>query len=432
MSVVVLVGLGISILLVLGGVSIAAAFGLGSLGIALYLGIGIETVFSTMVSRIDSTALVALPLFIYMGVLAEKSGQGERLVSFIEIFIGKVKSGLGVVIVLACAIFGAISGAGSAAIASIGTILIPRARAAGYPVEYLVALVANSSILTLLIPPSIPLLILALTMQISVGAAFLTTLIPGILTAAGYIVMNAIFVRKFDVDTGVDDIDEHFTVTVRKRGKRALWVLLLPIVVLGSIYGGVASPTEAAGLGVVYVAFLGLLVYRSMNGREFFNATVAAGDLLGGLIIMIASLTLLSTVLVYEGTPFELADLVTDNFSPWQALIIVNIILLIMGMIMDDISGSIVAASVVYPIAQDLGVDPLQFAAIVGVNLGLGNITPPVAPLLFMSSAVAGNIPMQRYIGYTIRFIVFVNIPVLILVTYVPEFSLFLPHLLGY
>src|SRR5699024_3776478 len=128
----------------------------------------------------------------------------------------------------------------------------------------------------------------------------------------------------------------------------------------------------------------------------------------------------------------ELADLVTDNFSPWQALIIVNIILLIMGMIMDDISRSIVAASVVYPIAQDLGVDPLQFAAIVGVNLCLGNITPPVAPLLFMSSSVAGNIPMQRYIGYTIRFIVFVNIPVLILVTYVPEFSLFLPHLLGY
>src|SRR5690625_2614019 len=131
MSLVVIVGLGISVLLVLGGVSIAAAIGLGSLGIALYLGIGIETVFSTMVSRIDSTALVALPLFIYMGVLAEKSGQGERLVSFIEIFIGKIKSGLGIVIVLACAIFGAISVVGSGSIASIGIILFVRSRVVG-------------------------------------------------------------------------------------------------------------------------------------------------------------------------------------------------------------------------------------------------------------------------------------------------------------
>lgn len=432
MSVSVILGIAASVILVLGGVSIAASFGLGSFGIAYFLGIEIETIFSTMVSRIGSPALIALPLFIYMGVLAEKSGQGERLVNFVEIFVGRFKGGLGAVIVLACALFGAISGAGSAAIASIGTILMPRAEAAGYPREYLVSLVACSSILTLLIPPSIPLLILALTMQISVGAAFLTTLIPGLVTAAGYIVLNQFFVRRFPIKTIEYSSKGAFISNFKKRGKSASLVLLLPVVVLGGIYGGVASPTEAAGLGAMYVIFLALFVYKSLNLKEFFNATITSGDLLGSLVIMISALTLLSTVLVYEGTPFTLAELVTSNFEQWQALLLINLILLVIGMIMDDISGSIVAASVLYPIAQSLGVNPLQFAAIVGVNLGLGNITPPVAPLLLMSSAVAGNVPMHKYIGYVLKFILLVNVPVLLLVTYWPDFSLFLPRILGY
>lgn len=435
MSLVVIAGLLFSVILVLCGVSIAAAFGLGSFAMLWLLGIDIETVFSTMISRVDSPALIALPLFIYMGIIVDKSAQGVRLIEFVEVFIGRIKSGLGAVIVLACALFGAISGAGSAAIASIGTVLMPRAEAAGYPREYLVALVACSSILTLLIPPSIPLLILALTMQISVGAAFLTTLLPGIAIATGYITLNAIFVRKFTI-TNVDHQDtkntQSFFVRFHTKGKRSFWVLLLPLVVLGSIYGGVASPTEAAGLGAVYAAFIGLAVYKSISIREFFKATIGAGDLLGALIIMISSLTLLSIALVYEGTPFILAELVTSNFEVWQALLLINLILLLIGMIMDDISGSIVAASILYPVAQDLGIHALHFAAIVGVNLGLGNITPPVAPLLFMSSAVAGNVPMQKYIGYLLKFIFFVNIPVLMLVTYLPNFSLFLPRLLGY
>ncbi|MFA5632742.1 MAG: TRAP transporter large permease [Porticoccaceae bacterium] len=431
-SVPVVLWLTISVVVVLGGVSIAAAFGLGSFGIAYALGIDIETIFSTMVSRINSPALFALPLFIYMGILAEKSGQGERLVNFIELFIGRFKGGLGAVIVLACALFGAISGAGSAAIASIGTVLMPRAEASGYPREYLVSLVACSSILTLLIPPSIPLLILALTMQISVGAAFLTTLVPGLVMAVGYIALNQYFVRNFSVKTVEHTSKTVFIADFRKKARSASLVLLLPVVVLGGIYGGVASPTEAAGMGTIYVIILALFVYRNMTFKEFFDATIASGNLLGSLVIMVSALILLSTVLVYEGTPFILAEMVSSNFEQWQALLLINLILLVIGMIMDDISGSIVAASVLYPIAQDIGVDPLQFAAIVGVNLGLGNITPPVAPLLYMSSAVAGNVPMQKYIGYILKFIFFVNIPVLLLVTFWTDFSLFLPRMLGF
>jgi|LSQX01.1.fsa_nt_gb tripartite ATP-independent transporter DctM subunit len=432
MSLIVILGLLLSIILVVAGVSIAAAFAIGSFLMLWLLSIDLETVFSTMISRVNSPALIALPLFIYMGVIVDKSGQGIRLVEFVEIFIGRIKSGLGAVIVLSCALFGAISGAGSAAIASIGTVLMPRAEATGYPREYLVALVACSSVLTLLIPPSIPLLILALTMQISVGAAFLTTLLPGLALASGYIILNALFVRKFDIKTTEHSEKESFSYTFRTRGKRSFWVLLLPLVVLGSIYTGFASPTEAAGLGAVYAIVVGLLIYRSLTFKAFFKATIGAGNLLGSLIAMLASLTLLSITLVYEGTPFILAEMVSSNFELWQALLLINLTLLIIGMIMDDISGSIIAASILYPIAQDLGIDALHFVAIVGVNLGLGNVTPPVAPLLFMSSAVAGNVPMQKYLGYLLKFLIFVNVPVLLLVTYFPSFSLLLPRLFGY
>lgn len=432
MSLIVIIGLLLSIVLVVSGVSIAAAFALGSFFMLWLLSIDLETVFSTMISRVSSPALIALPLFIYMGVIVDKSGQGIRLVEFVEVFIGRIKSGLGAVIVLSCALFGAISGAGSAAIASIGTVLMPRAEAAGYPREYLVALVACSSILTLLIPPSIPLLILALTMQISVGAAFLTTLLPGLAIAGGYIILNAIFVRKFDIKTSESGEKHRFSYKLRTKGKRSFWVLFLPLVVLGSIYTGFASPTEAAGLGAVYAIVVGLIIYRSLTFKAFFKATIGAGDLLGSLIAMLASLTLLSITLVYEGTPFILAEMVSSNFEVWQALLLINLILLIIGMIMDDISGSIIAASILYPVAQDLGIDALHFVAIVGVNLGLGNVTPPVAPLLFMSSAVAGNVPMQKYLGYLLKFLLLVNVPILLLVTYFPVFSLSLPRLMGY
>lgn len=425
-----------AMLLVIIGVPVASSFGLGALAIGYANDIDIVGPFSTMFSKINSPTLVALPLFIYMGFLMEKSGLGGRIIDFASSVVGRVKGGLGVVVVFSCAIFGAVSGAGSAAVASIGSVIIPRAVKLGYPREYMVALVASSSVLTLLIPPSIPLLILALTMQVSIAGAFLTTILPGIVLAVGYSLLNLKMCKNFRISQGDTDREDgnksSYWSEVFSSAKKSYLIMLMPLIVLGSIYGGIASPTEAASFGVVYVAFLAFFAYRTMDFKCFFNATVGAGKLIGALIFMIASLLFLSQILIYQGAPFDLADFVSGEMEMWQGLLFINIILLLIGMIMDDISGSIIAASILYPVASELGVDPFHFVAIVGVNLGLGNITPPVAPLLFLTSGVAGNVPMNRYALHLFKFIAFVNIPVLLLVTYLPTFSLYIPSLLGY
>ncbi|WP_417522181.1 TRAP transporter large permease [Marinobacter sp.] len=425
-----------AMLLVIIGVPVASSFGLGALAIGHSNEIDIVGPFSTMFSKINSPTLVALPLFIYMGFLMERSGLGGRIIDFASSLVGRVKGGLGVVVVFSCAIFGAVSGAGSAAVASIGSVIIPRAVKLGYPREYMVALVSSSSVLTLLIPPSIPLLILALTMQVSIAGAFLTTILPGIVLAVGYSALNLKICKGFPISQGGADQEggnkPGYWREVSASAKKSYLIMLMPLIVLGSIYGGIASPTEAASFGVVYIALLAFFAYRTMDFECFYNATVGAGKLIGALIFMIASLLFLSQILIYQGAPFDLADFVSGEMELWQGLLFINIILLLIGMIMDDISGSIIAASILYPVASELGVDPFHFVAIVGVNLGLGNITPPVAPLLFLTSGVAGNVPMNRYAGHLFKFIAFVHIPVLLLVTYIPTFSLYFPSLLGF
>lgn len=434
MNVIIIFSIGLSVLLVLIGVSIAAAFGLGATAIAWVNDIDMNATFSTMYAQISSTALIALSLFIYMGFLVERSGQGERLVDFVSVVLKKVRGALGYVSIIGCALFGAVAGAGSAAVAALGTIVIPRAVKAGYPREYMVALIACSSVLTLLIPPSIPMLVLALATRISIAGAFLTTVVPGIAIIIGYCILNMWFTRRFPLQEDVVFEKRYLSSRGEYKyyGKRVFWIALMPIFVLGTIYAGIASPTEAAAVGVTYVTCLGFWVYRSMNLRQFIQTTIDAGGLIGALLFMIAALTLLSIVFLYQGIPFTLGDLVSEHLTRWQALLLLNVVLLIIGMIMDDISGSIVAASILYPIAQSLGVPPLQFAAICGVNLGLGNVTPPVAPLLYLSSAVAGNVPMNRYVGYVFVFLLLVNVPVLLLTTYLPSFSLWLPTIAGF
>jgi len=363
----------------------------------------------------------------------ERSGMGERLTNVCSDIVGGVRGGMGIVVIVACAVFGAVSGAGSAAVASVGSVLIPRAVSLGYPKGYMVGLVACSSVLTLLIPPSIPMLVLALTLHISIAASFLTTVVPAVLIAVGYSLVNIVLVQKMPTVMRTSGISLRARASqVGKSGKRAFWPLVVPIVVLGSIYGGLASPTEAAGLGVVYVAVVSLFVLKSLSIGQFLQASWEAGRLIGALIIILVSLILFSQVLINEGMPFEVAEFLQGDLPKWQILLLLNLILLVIGMVMDDISGSIIAASIIYPIVSGFDVQPLHFAAIVGVNLGMGNVTPPVAPLLYLASGVAGNVPMNEYVGPVLKFLFFAHLPILIVVTFFPEISLFLPRLAGY
>ena len=332
--------------------------------------------------------------------------------------------------IVTCALFGAISGSSSAAIAAIGQIMIPRMIKEGYPAGHATALVACSSVLALMIPPSIPMIVFAVTGGISVGAAFLSTVIPGAILAVVYIVLNFIFLRKVDTIKVEERIP--FKATVRRIGKtgvEAFWALLMPIIILGTIYSGIATPTEAASIALVYSVIVGFVIYRGLNIRNFPVAIARSAITTGSIIAVLFFLFVMSRAMILQQVPKEVADtLVALTENKVLVLLLINVILLLIGMIVDDVSGSVLAAIVLLPVATKIGVHPIHFAAIVGTNLGLGNVSPPCAPMLYMAAGVS-KLTLDKYVGPTMKFLVLGHLPMVLIVTFFPELALYLPRL---
>ncbi len=331
---------------------------------------------------------------------------------------------------LACAMFGAISGSATAAIAAIGQIMVPRMVKEGYPEGHATALVACSSVLAIMIPPSIPMIVFAIAGGISVGAAFLSTLIPGLMLTTIYCLLNFVFLRNND--TIVIAPKQPFTETAREiatTGSQAFFSLLMPLIILGGIYSGVFTPTEAAAVAVIYSAVVAMFIYRGMTLAGLYQAIVSSAVITGSIMAVLFFLFIMSRTMVLEQIPNQLADLlisISDNKI--IILLMINVLLLLIGMIVDDVSGGILAAVIFLPVIKAIGVDPVHFAAIVGTNLGLGNISPPCAPLLYMAGAI-NKLSLDKYLKPTLKFLVFGHLPMVFIVTYIPEISLFLPEL---
>ncbi len=411
------------------GIPLAFAFACGSFLLAFIMGTDPNYFITQTYASLEGYALIALPLFIYMGYIIEGSGMGKALVDFIQSIFGHVKGGLGAVCCWTCAVLGAVAGAGAAAIAAVGSVIIPRAVAHGYPRGYITALVAVSSVLTLLIPPSIPMILFAVAARISIAAAFLTTVFPGIMIATLYSLYNFWVTRTFTSITVPPRVS--FGKGVREvaaTGVRSLPILILPLIIIGGIYGGLVGPTEAAAVGAVY-AILMCTLLRRVTPKGLVIFTARATVITGVCMAMLFSTQFLSFLLLYERFPHQVAEfLLSGGINRYVLLAVMNVFLLIIGMFMDDFSGSIVSATLLLPVVTEFGIHPLHFAAIVGVNLGLGNITPPVAPLLYLAGAVAGNPPLKDYLVPAMRFLLVGHLPVLILVTYLPGVALWLPQ----
>lgn len=421
----------IVVILLLAEVPVAFAFGIGALIFAFTTGNNISFLIPHGFKTSSGFALLALPLFIFAGILMAEGGISEKLLNFVNSLVGRIKGGLGAVTVITCALFGAISGSSSAAIAAIGQIMIPRMVHEGYPEGHATALVACSSVLALMIPPSIPMIVFSITGGISVGAAFLSTIIPGILLTLLYCFLNYWFVKDnpaIKVDPPLNF--RQATTNVVKSGYSAVFALLMPILILGAIYSGIATPTEAAAIAVIYAIPVGLFVYKGLSLRSLGSVTVRAVTMTGSIMAVLFFLFIMSRTMILEQVPKELADaLLNISENKYVLLLLINILLLLIGMIVDDISGSVLAAVIFLPIIQQLGIDPIHFAAVVGVNLGLGNVSPPCAPMLYMAGAVS-KLSLDRYIKPTMKFLCFGHLPMVLLVTFVPQLSLFLPNLL--
>ncbi|WP_420413930.1 TRAP transporter large permease [Roseibium sp.] len=421
----------IIVVLLLAEMPIAFAFGIGALVFGIGTGSNISFLIPYAYQTTTSFALLALPLFVLAGTIMAESGISNRLLDFVNSIVGRIKGGLGAVTIVTCALFGAISGSSSAAIAAIGQIMIPRMVREGYPVGHATALVACSSVLALMIPPSIPMIVFAVTGGLSVGAAFLSTIIPGIMLALLYIALNFFFLRNNNDIQVEEKLPLGQAISgVGRSGKKAFWALLMPLIILGTIYGGIATPTEAAAIALVYATVVGFLIYRSLSFKDFWKATKWAAITTGSIITVLFFLFMMSRSMVLQQVPGQIADLLLDlSENRILLLLLINLVLLLMGMIVDDISGSVLAAVVLLPVANELGIHPIHFAAIVGTNLGLGNVSPPCAPMLYMAAGVS-KITLDKYIGITLKFLCLGHLPMVMLVTFLPELSLFLPKML--
>ncbi|WP_445005147.1 TRAP transporter large permease [Halomonas mongoliensis] len=425
--------IGIIVALLLLGMPIAFAFGLGALVYLLSTGSDISFLIPYAFQTTTSFALLALPLFVLAGMVMAQAGISNHLLNFINSFVGRIKGGLGAVTVITCALFGAISGSSSAAIAAIGQIMIPRMVHEGYPVGHATSLVACSSVLALLIPPSVPMIVFAVTGGLSVSAAFLSTVIPGLLLMVIYVGLNFFFLRN---NPNIE-VDERLplreaSLKVLKSGRNASWALLMPVIILGTIYGGIATPTEAAAIALVYATFAGFFLYRTLSFKAFWKGLIKAAVTIGSIIAVLFFLFMMSRAMILQQVPTQVTTFLlglSDN--PVIILLLINLVLLLIGMIVDDISGSILAAIVLLPLATAIGVHPIHFAAIVGVNLGLGNVSPPCAPMLYMAAGVS-KISLDKYFGITMKFLLLGHLPMVMIVTFIPELSLALPRwLLG-
>lgn len=382
-------------------------------------------------SQMTNVVLLAIPLFIMAGGIMEKGGIAKRLIDLVEIFVGRMKGALGAVSVISSAVFGSITGSAAATLTSIGSVMFPRLNASGYPRGYSAALLANSSVLGMLIPPSSIMILYAWIGNQSVLASFLSTVIPGIILITLFCIINYFMLRKNpNIAVQPKMSFGEFTKTVGKRTTSASFALFLPLLVLGGIYGGIMTPTEAAGVAVLYAIPVGFFIYKGLKWKNFKEVLIEAATTTGVIMVMLFAVMILSRLYIMEQLPDKILDfLLSISENKFVLLIMINIFLIIIGMLMDDISGVLLTTPILLPIVVQLGVDPIHFAAIVGVNLGMGNVTPPTAPLLYLSGRLNRS-PINETLRPTLIMILFGWLPTLLLTTYFPQLSLFLPNLI--
>ncbi|MCA1298061.1 TRAP transporter large permease [Stappia indica] len=381
-------------------------------------------------SKLSSIVVIAIPLYILAGSIMSRGGIAERLVDLADSLVGRMRGGLGIVVILATAVFGAISGMASSAVAAIGTIMIPRMEARGYDRGYATALVSASAVLALLIPPSASMILFGWVTGTSILASFLAPVVPGLLLCALLAFWNRVLTRRMPLVTPPSVDARQFAREVARRGRRAGMGLVMPVLILGFIYGGVTTPTEAAAVAVLYAIPVSIYLYRDIDWRDLADVIWRAGRTTGVLLLMIFFASMLGRVWTLEDVPQQILEsFLAVSESPIILLLMANIFLMIVGMFMEDVSGILLAAPLLLPVMQQAGVDQVQFAAIIATNLGMGLITPPTAPILYFAGLI-GNVPLARMLLPTLVFVFLAYLPVVLLTTFLPALSLTLPRLI--
>ena len=375
----------------------------------------------------DSFPLMAVPFFVLAGELMATGGISRRLLNIADAFLGRKYGGIALVTVVACMFFAAISGSGPATVAAIGGLTIPSMLKQGYDRPYASAITAAAGSIGVIIPPSIPMVMYCVATGASVGALFLAGFLPGILIGVSLCIYSSIYSKKHGYIN--KEAAEFSWANVGAALKEGIWALLVPVIILGGIYGGIFTPTEAAAVAVAYGLLAGLVIYRDLKISDLYRIFGSAALTTATILIILGTATTFGRILTLLRIPTMIANFfssITD--SRIVLLILINILLLIVGCFMETNAAIIILAPIFLPVVQALGVQPVHFGIIMVVNLAIGFVTPPLGVNLFVACNVAGA-KLEEIVKGIIP-ILLVMILDLILITYIEPLSMFLPNLL--
>lgn len=380
----------------------------------------------SVVTGADSFPLIAVPLFILAGDMMQSGGMSRRLVEFANSLIGRIHAGLAYVNVLASVFFAAISGSSPATVAAIGSNLIPEMEKVGYTRRFSGALTASSGMIGVMIPPSIPFIIYGVTAEVSIGKLFLAGVIPGILFAIMFMLVARFLLRK---DTSITETTAQLTNKgVWKSFLASVWALLVPVIILGGIYSGIFTPTEAGAVAVIYATLVGLFVYKDIRIKDLPGILASSAKTSGTILVLVIMATAFGRLITIAQIPASLASEITSlSTNPIMVLLLINLLLLVIGMFMETISSIIIMTPILLPVATALGVDPIAFGVIMTVNLAIGFCTPPLGVNLFVASSISG-VSIEQLSKAILPFFAGMLV-LLMLITYVPAISLALPSL---
>ncbi|AQZ32983.1 C4-dicarboxylate TRAP transporter large permease protein DctM [Ectopseudomonas toyotomiensis] len=409
------------------GVPIAASLGLaGSITIMLFSPDSVRSLAIKLFETSEHYTLLAIPFFLLSGAFMTTGGVARRLIDFANACVGHIRGGLAIGAVLACMLFAALSGSSPATVAAVGSIAIAGMVRSGYPQAFGAGIVCNAGTLGILIPPSIVMVVYAAATEQSVGKLFMAGVIPGVML--GLVLMIAIYIVA-----RIKKLPALPRASFRewlRAAREAFWGLLLMVIILGGIYTGMFTPTEAAAVAAVYAGFVALFVYKDLTIRECPKVLLESGKLTIMLMFIIANAMLFAHVLTTEQIPQQITAWVVDlGLQPWQFLLVVNIVLLIAGAFMEPSAIILILAPILFPIAMQLGIDPIHLGIIMVVNMEIGLITPPVGLNLFVTSAVTG-MPLTAVIRAALPWLMLL-ISFLMVITYIPAVSMALPNWLG-
>lgn len=411
---------GVFIFLILVGVPIG--FSIGAAIVVTLAGFAPNTltmVSQNCVSGVNSFSLMAIPFFILAGDLMSTGGVAKRIVDFANVLIGWITGGLSLVNTAACMFFAAISGSAMATTSAIGGLMIPEMEKHGYDRAFSAALSASAGSIGVIIPPSIPFVIYAVVVGTSVGDLFIAGMLPGIMMGLALMIASILLCRKHGFS---DKAGKPTGRKIWESFKDAFWALMTPLIILGGIYSGVFTPTEAAVVAVVYSVVVSTLVYREMNLKDIYLALVDSANLNGAVTFMVGMATAFASYLSLKQIPAHIAQAMTDFTSnKYLLLLLINLFLLFLGCLMDNIPATIILSPILLPVVQQVGMTPAQFGVMLTMNLAIGFVTPPYGNDLFVATAISG-VSIAKMMKYVLWFI-FSLLVVLMLTTYVPFFT---------